>query len=889
MKYVYFFGNGQADGGKDDRDLLGGKGADLQEMSRLGVNVPPGFTITTEACGLFMEEGGLPEAVRQELHENLDRLEETRGKKLGDSVDPLLVSVRSGAVFSMPGMMDTVLNLGCNRASVEALATLTGDRRFALDSYRRLIQMFTNVVKKVRLDAFEDILDEAVEKAGVPSDAELPAEYLEDVVDQFLTHYEEAVGSPFPEDPREQIEGAVHAVFDSWNTPRARKYRQLHDIPDHLGTACNVQSMVYGNLNERSGAGVVFTRDPATGEKRLFGEWLQQAQGEDVVAGVRTPLPMSAPTDGSTNQLSLETFIPDAYQGIEEIGRRLEKHYSDMLDMEFTVEDGQLFILQSRRGKRTGTAAVQIAVDLEEEGLLDPNTAVQRVEPAALDQLLHPRVESDAGLDVMAEGLPASPGAACGIVSFSADEVEKLTEEGSKVILVRPMTVADDVGGMAAAVGLLTARGGMTSHAAVVARGMGTPCVTGVGALQIDEEAGTVSAGGFTIKAGEILTIDGTSGKVYPTSIPLVEPKITGAATKLMGWADDARRMLVRTNADNGEDARRAREFGAQGIGLCRTEHMFFAAERLPHVRAMILAQDEDTRGAALAELEPMQRADFRELFEAMDGLPVTIRLLDPPLHEFLPHNVEEYADLAERLGESAEALHARASMLAGENPMMGHRGVRVGITAPPVYMMQVEAILRAAAEAKANGAVVVPEIMIPLVATATELRWIKKNVYEPSVARVAETGELVDHMFGVMIETPRACLDAAAIAEDAEFFSFGTNDLTQFAYAFSRDDSAQFFPDYLSTNIMECDPFEHVDQFGVGELAKMAIERGRSTRPDLKVGVCGEHGGDPQSVIFWDSLGLDYVSCSPFRVPGARLAAAQGAISGKASYGGTR
>jgi pyruvate,orthophosphate dikinase len=888
MKYVYFFGNGQADGGKDDRDLLGGKGADLQEMSRLGVNVPPGFTITTEACRLFMEEGGLPEVVRQELHENLDRLEEVRGKKLGDSKDPLLVSVRSGAVFSMPGMMDTVLNLGCNRAAVEALATLSGDRRFALDSYRRLIQMFTNVVKKVRLDAFEEILDEAVEKAGVSSDADLPAEYLEEVVDLFLSHYEEAVGSPFPEDPREQIEGAVHAVFDSWNTPRARKYRQLHDIPDHLGTACNVQSMVFGNLNDMSGAGVVFSRDPATGEKALFGEWLIQAQGEDVVAGVRTPLPMSAPKDGG-NELSLETKIPAAYQGIEEVARRLEKHYADMLDMEFTVEDGELFILQSRRGKRTGTAAVQIAVDLEEEGLLDPPTAVQRVEPAALDQLLHPRVESDTGLDVMAEGLPASPGSACGIVSFSADEVEELTEKGEKVILVRPMTVADDVGGMAAAVGLLTARGGMTSHAAVVARGMGTPCVTGAGALNIDEKAGTVSAGGFTIKAGETITIDGTSGKVYPTAVPLVEPQITGASEKLMGWADEFRRMKVRTNADNGEDARRAREFGAQGIGLCRTEHMFFAPERLPHVQAMILAQDEETRAAALAELEPMQRADFRELFEAMDGLPVTIRLLDPPLHEFLPHHVEEYADLSERLGESAESLQARAEMLSGENPMMGHRGVRVGITAPAVYMMQVEAILRAAAEAKEAGAVVVPEIMIPLVATATELRWIKHNVYEPSCARVAETGEVLDHLFGVMIETPRACLDAAAIAEDAQFFSFGTNDLTQFAYAFSRDDSAQFFPDYLSTGIMESDPFEHVDQFGVGELARMALERGRSTRPDLKVGVCGEHGGDPQSVIFWDEVGLDYVSCSPFRVPGARLAAAQAAVSGKASYGGTR
>jgi pyruvate,orthophosphate dikinase len=888
MKYVYFFGNGQADGGKDDRDLLGGKGADLQEMSRLGVNVPPGFTITTEACRLFMEEGGLPEVVRQELHENLDRLEEVRGKKLGDSKDPLLVSVRSGAVFSMPGMMDTVLNLGCNRAAVEALATLSGDRRFALDSYRRLIQMFTNVVKKVRLEAFEEILDEAVEKAGVPSDAELPAEYLEEVVDLFLKHYEEAVGSPFPEDPREQIEGAVHAVFDSWNTPRARKYRQLHDIPDHLGTACNVQSMVFGNLNDMSGAGVVFTRDPATGEKALFGEWLIQAQGEDVVAGVRTPLPMSAPKDGG-DVLSLETKIPAAYQGIEDVARRLEEHYADMLDMEFTVEDGQLFILQSRRGKRTGTAAVQIAVDLEEEGLLDAPTAITRVEPGALDQLLHPRVESDAGLDVMAEGLPASPGAACGIISFSADEVEELTEKGEKCILVRPMTVADDVGGMAAAVGLLTARGGMTSHAAVVARGMGTPCVAGAGALNIDEKAGKLSASGFTLKAGEQITIDGTSGKVYPTAVPLVEPQITGAADKLMGWADEFRRMKVRTNADNGHDARRAREFGAQGIGLCRTEHMFFAPERLAHVQQMILAQDEETRAAALAELEPMQRADFVELFEAMDGLPVTIRLLDPPLHEFLPHRVEEYAELSERLGESPEALHARAEILAGENPMMGHRGVRVGITTPEVYMMQTEAILRAAAEAKAAGAVVVPEIMIPLVAAARELAWIKENVYAPSCARVEETGELVPHMFGVMIETPRACLDAGAIAEHAEFFSFGTNDLTQFAYAFSRDDSAQFFPDYLSTNIMESDPFEHVDQFGVGELARMALERGRATRPDLKVGVCGEHGGDPQSVIFWDKVGLDYVSCSPFRVPGARLAAAQAAVSGKASYGGTR
>jgi len=872
FKHVYFFGGGTADGSRIDRELLGGKGADLAEMARLGVNVPPGFTITTAACHAYLAHNAVPDDVQAEVRRGLQHLEEMCNKGLGDGERPLLVSVRSGASVSMPGMMDTVLNLGCNATVVEALAR-DGNERFALDVYRRLIQMFTNVVQGLRLEEFEEVLDEAVAKAGVDSDALLPASALEGVIETFLNLYESAVGEPFPSDPVEQVERAVEAVFGSWNAPRARTYRALHGVPNDLGTAANVQAMVFGNLNERSGSGVAFTRDPATGTPELYGEWLVQAEGEDVVAGVRTPSPIAS---ASGNAQSLETLLPDAYRELHEIAGRLEEHYADMLDLEFTVEDGELFMLQTRRGKRTAAAAVKIAVDLVQEGRIDQATALGRVDPVSLDQLLHPRVSDRQGVKVIARGAPASPGAAIGAVVFSARDAEERNAAGDDVILVRPMTVADDVGGMAAARGVLTARGGMTSHAAVVARGMGKPCVTGTSALSIEPDKGRFTVDGRTFVEGDVISIDGGSGMVYDGAVELVEPDVTDTFSTLMGWADEVRELGVRANADTPEDARRARTLGARGIGLCRTEHMFFGADRLPHVQAAILAITEDTRDAALGKLETMQREDFVGILRAMDGLPVTIRLLDPPLHEFLPEEAGEIASLASRLGLDADEVGNRIVSLRGENPMLGHRGCRLGITSPDIYRMQVRAITAAAREVTDGGGHPEPEIMVPLVADAAELRWLLEHVIEPSIRQVDDS---LSFPVGAMIETPRACIDAGAIAEAAHFFSFGTNDLTQMAYGFSRDDSEEFLAAYRELDIMPVDPFQHVDEEGVGVLVEAALRRGLEARARLVTGVCGEHGGDPVSISFWQRVGLDYVSCSPFRVPAARLSAAQAAI----------
>ena len=870
FKDVYFFGGGTADGSRVDRELLGGKGADLAEMARIGINVPPGFTVTTAACRTTLAHDEMPEEVVTEIRQALTRLEETTGRTLGGTEKPLLVSVRSGAAISMPGMMDTVLNLGCNRAVVEALSK-GGNERFALDTYRRLIQMFTNVVQGLKLEEFEDLLDDAVERTGVESDAMLPASALEEIIDAFLALYEKEVGEPFPDDPIQQIEMAVGAVFGSWNAPRARTYRELHEVPHDIGTAANVQTMVFGNLNEQSGSGVAFTRDPATGNPKLYGEWLIQAAGEDVVAGVRTPIPVSA--DGGDPN-ALETLLPERYQELLDVAAKLEDHYADMLDLEFTIEDGELFMLQTRRGKRTGAAAVKIAVDLVNEGRIDRSEALTRVDPAALDQLLHPRVADDTDVEIIARGAPASPGAAIGACVFSAKEAEERAAAGDDVILVRPMTVADDVGGMAAAQGVLTARGGMTSHAAVVARGMGKPCVTGTSALQIEPDKNRFSVEGRMIHAGDFISIDGTTGAVYAGAVDLVAPDVTGAFSTLMGWADEARTLGVRANADTPEDARRARSLGAQGIGLCRTEHMFFAADRLPHMQAAILATTTEARDEALVHLEKMQREDFAGILRAMDGLPVTIRLLDPPLHEFLPDDPGEIATLAARLGLEPEGLQRRIESLTGENPMLGHRGCRLGITTPALYRMQVRAIAAAAAAVVADGGNPHPEIMIPLVADAAELKWLTDKVVTPALTEIGpET-----YPVGAMIETPRACIDAGGIAETAEFFSFGTNDLTQMTYGFSRDDSQEFLTVYLDEGVMSGDPFQHVDEPGVGVLVEAALSRGREARGSLVCGVCGEHGGDPISIDFWHRCGLDYVSCSPFRVPAARLAAGQAA-----------
>jgi pyruvate,orthophosphate dikinase len=866
------------------RNLLGGKGANLAEMSNLGLPVPPGFSITTEVCTYYYaHDVTYPTDLKPAVEAALERVGAQAGGKLGDPKRPLLVSVRSGARVSMPGMMDTVLNLGLNAETTEGLAQLTGDARFAYDSYRRFIQMYSDVVLGVEHALFEEILDSEKEEKGYELDTELSADDLRRIAGLFKDRVRRELGKPFPEDVHEQLWGAIGAVFGSWRSPRANTYRRIHNIPEDWGTAVTVQAMVFGNRGETSATGVAFTRDPATGEKLLYGEFLINAQGEDVVAGIRTPQPISkiVRERQGGKKPSMEEAMPAAFVELKSICDRLEQHYLDMQDLEFTVQEGKLFMLQTRSGKRTAEAALKIAVDMEREGLIDKDVAVSRVEPAALDQLLHPTLDPNSPREQIAIGLAASPGAATGEVAFTADEAEKLASDHRDVILVRTETSPEDIHGMHAARGVLTARGGMTSHAAVVARGMGRPCVSGAGMLKIDAANGTMTAGKHVIRRGDVITIDGASGMVFKGKVALRQPELTGDFGVLMGWADSIRTLKVRTNADTPEDAATARRFGAEGIGLCRTEHMFFDEDRIVAVRQMILADAEADRKAALAKLLPMQRHDFEGIFKAMEGLPVTIRLLDPPLHEFLPQKDEEVVEVARAAGGDPAKLRARAIALHESNPMLGHRGVRLGITYPEIYEMQARAILEAALNVEAQGGKPVQlEIMVPLVGFKTELDRMKERIALVAAAVRAERGKVPNYLVGTMIELPRAALRAAEIAESAEFFSFGTNDLTQTTIGISRDDAGMFLTDYLNKGVIARDPFVTIDVDGVGELVKIAAERGRSTRKSLKLGICGEHGGDPDSIRFCHSAGLDYVSCSPFRVPVARLAAAQAALT---------
>lgn len=872
-KMVYFFGNGVSEGDASMRNLLGGKGANLAEMVSLGIPVPAGFTITTEVCTAYYANNKTwPANLEAQVREALAKVEEAMGAKFGDPENPLLLSVRSGARVSMPGMMDTILNLGINDEVAEGLAKRTNNPRFAYDSYRRFIQMYGDVVLGVDHDKFEEQLEAQKKKAGVQLDSDLEAEDLKEVVERYKQLVEKEIGKGFPVDPWEQLVGAINAVFDSWNTPRAVTYRRLNDIPHDWGTAVNVQAMVFGNMGPTSGTGVAFTRNPSTGENEFYGEYLFNAQGEDVVAGIRTPQPIE----------TLKDAMPEVYEELVSIYKKLEAHYKDMQDVEFTIQDGKLYMLQTRAGKRTAAAALRIAVEMVEEGLIDKKTAVTRVDPNQLDQLLHPRFDEEAvkKAQVIAKGLPASPGAAVGRVVFFAEDAEKWAERGEKVILVRNETSPEDIGGMHSAQGILTARGGMTSHAAVVARGMGKCCVAGAGAIRIDYEARQFTVGDVVVKEGDWISIDGTAGTVMLGQVATVQPELTGNFATIMEWADEFRAMKVRTNADTPQDARIARQFGAEGIGLCRTEHMFFADDRIGAVREMILADNEESRRKALAKLLPFQRGDFYEIFKEMSGLPVTIRLLDPPLHEFLPQDDAAIAQLAKDLGVSEKEVRDRVEALHELNPMLGHRGCRLGITYPEIYEMQVQAIMEAACQLAKEGQKVVPEIMIPLVGTVRELEILKQVAVETAERVMKEAGVAVEYSVGTMIEVPRAALTADEIAREAEFFSFGTNDMTQMTYGFSRDDIGTFLPDYLEQNILEKDPFQSIDQKGVGQLVKIGTEKGRATRPDLKVGVCGEHGGDPSSVVFFHNVGLDYVSCSPFRVPAARLAAAQANIA---------
>jgi len=882
-KWVYSFGAKGAEGSAEMRDLLGGKGANLAEMSNLGLRVPPGFTITTEACAYhYANNGRLPSDLKQAVDTALATLGSETSGRFGDPQNPLLVSVRSGARASMPGMMDTVLNLGLNTATADGLANITKNPRFAYDSYRRFVQMYANVVLDMEHSQFEEILDNEKESKGVELDTELDADDLRRIAELFKAQVRKELGKPFPDDVNEQLWGAIGAVFGSWQAPRAKTYRKLNNIPEDWGTAVNVQAMVFGNRGDNSATGVAFTRDPSTGEKILYGEFLVNAQGEDVVAGIRTPQPVSnaARERQKSKRPSLEQVMPAAYAELRQICSKLEAHFRDMQDVEFTIQDGALYMLQTRSGKRTAEAALKIAVDMVAEGLIDKNTAVARVDPAALDQLLHPTLDPNAQKEVIATGLGASPGAATGEIVFTADEAEKLAASSHAVILVRNETSPEDIHGMHAARGILTARGGMTSHAAVVARGMGRPCVCGAGMLKIDANKGTLTAGGLILSRGDIITIDGASGQVYKGSVPTRQPELTGDFGTLMSWADSIRTLKVRTNADTPSDAATARKFGAEGIGLCRTEHMFFEAGRIIAVRQMILADDEASRRAALDKLLPMQRGDFEGIFKAMDGLPVTIRLLDPPLHEFLPQGDEEIADLARAAGSTPAKLRARAIALHETNPMLGHRGCRLGITFPEIYEMQARAIFEAALNTEAAGhAPVRLEIMIPLVGFKSELDFLKARIEGVAEAIRKERGKIPSYLIGTMIELPRAALRAAEIAESAQFFSFGTNDLTQTTMGLSRDDAGSFLSEYLSKGLIKRDPFTSLDVDGVGELVRIAAERGRKARKDLKLGICGEHGGDPDSIRFCHAAGLDYVSCSPFRVPIARLAAAQAVL----------
>ena len=884
--WVYGFGAGRADGTAKMRDLLGGKGANLAEMCSLGLQVPPGFTITTEVCRYYYDhDQSYPKALAGEVRTALRHVEETADARLGDPERPLLVSVRSGAPISMPGMMDTVLNLGLNDRTVEGLANSTGDPRFAYDSYRRFIQMYGDVVLGVDHYLFEDRLDEVKRQHGYELDTELGAGELRDLVKAYQEIVEKQHGAAFPQNVEDQLWGAIGAVFGSWMTQRAVTYRRLHDIDNTVGTAVNVQAMVFGNRGERSATGVAFTRDPSTGEKRYYGEFLVNAQGEDVVAGIRTPQPLTVAMKEATGGSlpAMEEVMPDAFAELATVFDRLEAHYRDMQDIEFTVQDGRLWILQTRGGKRTTHAALKIAVDMAEEGLIDRDLAVARIDPASLDQLLHPMLDPDAPKKVVAKGLPASPGAVSGKVVFNADDAERLAAAGEAVLLVRVETSPEDIHGMHAAKGILTSRGGMTSHAAVVARGMGKPCVCGAGDVAIDYRRARLSIGTIQVAAGEVLTIDGSRGEVILGAVPTVDPKLSDDFVTLMGWADERRRLRVRTNADTPADARTARRFGAEGIGLCRTEHMFFDDARILAMREMILADNADGRRAALAKILPMQRQDFVELFEIMGGLPVTIRLLDPPLHEFLPHEPEEIEAVARASGVDGAALRRRAAELREVNPMLGLRGCRLGVLFPEIYEMQARAIFEAAiAAAQRSGRAVEPEVMVPLISDARELAMIKKEIDTVAQEVIGESGQALAYQVGTMIEIPRATLQAAEIAEHAEFFSFGTNDLTQMALGLSRDDCAKFLERYLQQGIFEADPFTTLDIPGVGALVEIACERGRRGRPELKLGICGEHGGDPATIGFCERVGLDYVSCSPYRVPIARLAAAQAALAAR-------
>ncbi len=882
-KWVYTFGDGKAEGGADMRDLLGGKGANLAEMANLGLPVPPGFTITTEVCTYFYQHGkSYPADLKQEVEAALGFVAKVAGKRFGDPGDPLLVSVRSGARASMPGMMDTVLNLGLNDETVEALGEKAADRRFAYDSYRRFIAMYCNVVLGMEHHHFEEILQAYKDRSGYGLDTDLDADDWARIVARYKEGVQAQLGRPFPQDPQEQLWGALGAVFGSWMNARAITYRRLHNIPESWGTAVNVQAMVFGNMGDTSATGVAFTRNPSTGENQLYGEFLINAQGEDVVAGIRTPQEISeaARVAAKSDKPSMETALPEAFAELVGIYKRLEQHYRDMQDLEFTVERGKLWMLQTRSGKRTAKAALKIAVELAQDGLISQDEAITRVDPAALDQLLHPTIDPAAERKILATGLPASPGAASGEIVFSSDEAESLKAQGRKVILVRVETSPEDIHGMHAAEGILTTRGGMTSHAAVVARGMGKPCVSGAGTLRVDYAAQTLSAAGVTIKKGEMLTIDGTTGQVLVGHVPMIDPELSGEFATLMSWADAARILKVRANADTPKDARVAMKFGTEGIGLCRTEHMFFEENRIVAVREMILADDEAGRRAALAKLLPMQRGDFRELFEIMRGLPVTIRLLDPPLHEFLPHSEEEIAAVATAMGADPKKLADRARQLHEFNPMLGFRGCRLAIAYPEIAEMQARAIFEAAVEAgRKTGQKVRPEVMVPLIASKAEFDIVKERIDAAAAAVAAETGESVDYQVGTMIELPRAALLAGDIAQTAEFFSFGTNDLTQTTFGISRDDAASFLGPYTAKGILPVDPFISLDRDGVGELVSIAVERGRKTKNNLKLGICGEHGGDPASIAFCHEVGLDYVSCSPFRVPIARLAAAQAAL----------
>jgi pyruvate,orthophosphate dikinase len=882
-KWVYAFGGGEAAGRASMRNLLGGKGSGLAEMAHLGLPVPPGFTITTEVCSYFYDNGKTyPKDLKVQVDAALAEVGRIAGKKFGDAENPLLVSVRSGGRASMPGMMDTVLNLGLNDITAVALAEKSRDRRFALDSYRRFITMYANVVLGIEHHHFEEILDDHKDRNGYTLDTDLSADDWDNIIDRYKERVEEESGKPFPQDPHAQLWGAIGAVFGSWMNQRAITYRRLHAIPESWGTAVNVQAMVFGNMGETSATGVAFTRNPSTGEKKLYGEFLINAQGEDVVAGIRTPQEITerARKEAGSHKPSMESAMPDAFAELTRIHGALERHYRDMQDLEFTVEQGKLWMLQTRNGKRTAQAALRIAVDLANEKLITKDEAVARVDAAALDQLLHPTIDPNAERKVLATGLPASPGAACGEIVFSSEDAETLRSQGHKVILVRVETSPEDIHGMHAAEGILTTRGGMTSHAAVVARGMGKPCVSGAGALRVDYRAQSMTAGGVTLKKGDILTIDGSSGQVLAGRVPMQEPALAGEFATLMKWADGVRTLKVRANADTPADARAAIKFGAEGIGLCRTEHMFFDEDRIRAVREMILAGDEKSRRAALAKLLPMQRADFVELFKIMGSLPVTIRLLDPPLHEFLPHSEEEIAEVAQAMGADPKKLADRARELHEFNPMLGFRGCRLAIAYPEIAEMQARAIFEAAVEAeRATGVAVAPEIMVPLIASKAELDLVKERIDAMARTVAAESKGKLKYQVGTMIELPRAALMAGEIAQTAEFFSFGTNDLTQTAFGISRDDAASFLGIYTAKGILPGDPFVSIDRDGVGELIRIAAERGRKVRKNLKLGICGEHGGDPASVAFCHEVKLDYVSCSPFRVPIARLAAAQAAL----------